>query len=229
MLDTSPRSAVTLLAERLQARSRHSYKAFRYGSAAFKVDFAVDGEVPWTYEGARTAGTVHLGGGIDDMVTAEKQTHAGRMPERPFVLVGQQYLADKTRSTGNLKPLYAYAHVPFGYTGDATQRVTDRIEEFAPGFRERIVSTHVRSPAQLAADDENFVGGDICTGANSPSQLVFRPGFSLSPYDTGVRGVYLCSAATPPGAGAHGMCGYHAARRALASLRRRGLSQIRCN
>jgi hypothetical protein len=133
------------------------------------------------------------------------------MPDRPFVLVGQQYLADPTRSSGPWNPLYAYAHVPAGYTGDATSAIEDQIERFAPGFRERIVARHVRTPHDFAQENANYVGGDVVTGLNSGRQLVFRPRIALDPYSVGLPGIYLCSAATPPGAGAHGMCGYNAA------------------
>ena len=139
-------------------------------------------------------------------------------PSGPTCCVGQQYLADPSRSADGVHPLYAYAHVPAGYDGDATEAVTSRIEEFAPGFRDRVLATHVRSTADLAAHNANYVGGDIVTGANDPLQLVFRPRATLKPYATGVPGAYLCSAATPPGAGAHGMCGYNAALAALESL-----------
>lgn len=143
----------------------------------------------------------------------------GTMPDRPYVLVGQQFLADPSRSAGNLNPLYAYAHVPHGYTGDATELITAQIERFAPGFRDTIRAVHVRTTTEMSVHNANYVGGDIVTGANSAVQLVLRPRPALDPYATGVSGVYLCSAATPPGAGAHGMCGYHAARSALAYLK----------
>lgn len=219
MLDTSPGAALRIAGRRMPRRVRRAYRRFRHGPAAFKVDFAVAGGVPWTHEPSRRAGTVHLGGGFEEMAATEKQVNAGRMPERPFVLVGQQYLADKTRSSGDVHPLYTYAHVPAGYTGDATEAVIAQIERFAPGFRERVQATYVRSATDMARHNANYVGGDILTGANNPSQLVFRPRLGLDPYATGAPGVYLCSAATPPGAGAHGMCGYNAARSALRALR----------
>ena len=140
------------------------------------------------------------------------------MPERPFVLVGQQYLADPSRSRGDVHPVWAYAHVPSGYDGDATEAVIGQIERFAPGLRERIVGRSVRSPAELAARNANYVGGDIITGANTMRQILFRPRLSLDPYSTGIPGVYICSAATPPGAGAHGMNGFNAAASVLRSL-----------
>jgi len=220
MLDTSPSAAAAIVGEQLPAQVRRAYTRFRHGPGAFKVDFAIDGGVPWRHEESRTAGTVHVAGSPAETVAAEREVAAGRMPSRPFVLVGQQYVADPSRSQSDLHPLYAYAHVPAGYAGDATEAIIDRIEDFAPGFRDRIRATAVRSTTELARHNPNYVGGDITTGANDPLQLVFRPRATPHPYDTGVSGVYLCSAATPPGAGAHGMCGYNAARRALAVLNR---------
>lgn len=220
MLDVAPGAAATILADRLPWRVRRAYTRFRHGPGVFKVDFALDGDVPWLHEGSRAAGTVHLGGGLPEMVDTERRVARGQMPERPFVLVGQQYLADPTRAASSWRPLYAYAHVPAGYTGDATAAIEQQIERFAPGFKERIVARHVRTPADFEAGNANYVGGDVVTGLNTGRQLVFRPRLALDPYVTGVPGVYLCSAATPPGAGAHGMCGFNAANRALARLRR---------
>jgi len=155
-------------------------------------------------------------------VAAERETNSGRMPDRPFVLLGQQYLADPTRSAGNVHPLYAYAHVPHGYSGDATEAVIRQIERFAPGFRDQIVATSSSGTADLAQDNPNQVGGDIIGGANTELQVVLRPRVAVDPYSTGIEGTYLCSASTPPGAGAHGMCGYNAAESALKYLRRKG-------
>jgi phytoene dehydrogenase-like protein len=140
------------------------------------------------------------------------------MPERPFVLVAQQYLADPGRSAGDVHPIWSYAHVPHGYEGDATEAILDQIERFAPGLRERIVGREVRSPADLAAYNANYAGGDIITGANDPLQILMRPRIAADPYATGIPGVFICSAATPPGAGVHGMNGYNAARSALRGL-----------
>jgi phytoene dehydrogenase-like protein len=142
------------------------------------------------------------------------------MPKRPFVLVGQQYLADPQRSSGNIHPLWTYAHVPFGYTGDATEAIIGQIERFAPGFRERVVGLAVRSTTEMSVYNANYVGGDIMTGAKDIRQLVFGPRVGLAPYSLGTSGMYLCSAATPPGPGAHGMCGVHAAKTALKHLPR---------
>ncbi len=222
MLDLAPAAAVRICGEHMPPAVSRALRRFRHGPGAFKVDFAVAGGVPWTHRASRRAGTVHVGGGLDQIAAAEREVSRGRMPERPFVLVCQQYLADPTRSNGDIHPLYAYAHVPAGYRGDATAQIEAQIERFAPGFRERILHRHVRDPAAMEAYDANFVGGDIATGANDPLQILFRPRPAIDPYATGIPGVFLCSAATPPGAGAHGMCGYNAAISALRKRERKG-------
>lgn len=219
LLDTSPAAAVRIAGDRMPDRVARAYRRYRHGPGAFKVDYAVEGGVPWAHEPSRRAGTVHVSGTLAQTAAAERQVHRGQMPDRPYVLVGQQFLADPSRSAGDLHPVYAYAHVPAGYTGDATEAVTAQIERFAPGFRDVVRAVHVRSTTDMSVHNPNYVGGDIVTGANSPRQLVFRPRVALDPYATGIPGVYLCSAATPPGAGAHGLCGYNAARSALGALR----------
>lgn len=220
LFDVAPRAMASIAGSRLPSRVARAYARYRHGPAAFKVDLAVEGGVPWTAEAARRAGTVHVGGTLEQVAAAEADTVTGRMPERPFLLVGQQHLADPSRSKGDLHPVWAYAHVPHGYDGDATDAILAQIERFAPGFRERIVATHVAGPAAIEAINPNYVGGDIGTGRNDLRQVISRPRPALDPYATGIPGVFLCSAATPPGAGVHGMCGHHAARSALRSLRR---------
>jgi phytoene dehydrogenase-like protein len=218
MFDLAPSAVVGILGDRLPRRVSRAFTRFRRGPGAFKVDFAVEGGVPWTNPDAHRAGTVHLAGTYSELAATERQIHAGRMPERPFVLVGQQYLADPQRSVGNTHPVWSYAHVPNGYTGDATEAIIAQVERFAPGFRERIVGRTVRSTTQMAAYNLNYDGGDIMTGAKDIRQLTFGPRITLSPYTIGVPGMYICSAATPPGPGAHGMCGANAAQKALAYL-----------
>lgn len=218
LLDVSPSIAADILGDRLPARVARAYRRFRHGPGAFKVDFAIEGDVPWQAPAALDAGTVHLGGDAAEVIASELAVHRGQMPERPFVLVGQQYRADPGRSVGNVNPLWTYAHVPHGYTGDATAAVIAQIERFAPGFSEQVVGTAVRSTTEMSVYNPNYVGGDILGGASSPGQLLLRPRFARDPYFTGVPGTYLCSASTPPGAGAHGLCGVNAATRALAAL-----------
>ncbi|HST80256.1 MAG TPA: NAD(P)/FAD-dependent oxidoreductase [Kineosporiaceae bacterium] len=220
LYDLTPTAVADLLGDRLPPRVVRAYRRFRYGPGAFKVDFAVEGGVPWTAEPARRAGTVHLGGPLAEVAATEREIHAGRLPERPFVLVGQQYLADPQRSVANVHPVWTYAHVPNGYDGDATGRIIAQIERFAPGFRDRIVGQTVRTTEGFAEYNANYVGGNIMTGAKNIPQLLFGPRPTLNPYDTGLPGHFICSAATPPGPGAHGMCGAHAATRALRHLRR---------
>lgn len=218
MLDVEPGAAADVLGNRLPRRVQRAYRRYRRAPAAYKVDLAVHEGVPWRNEACRKAGSLHLGGTLEEIVQTERDIHAGRMPERPFVLVGQQYLADPSRSAGDVHPIWTYAHVPHGYPGDATEAVIGQLERFAPGIRERIAGMSVRSVSQMAAYNPNYVGGDIITGANTPVQLLLRPRIALDPYRTGVKGVYLCSAATPPGAGVHGMGGHNAATSALRAL-----------
>ena len=220
MFDLAPGAIAGILGDRLPRRISTAFTRFRRGPGAFKVDFAVEGGVPWTNPDAHQAGTVHLAGNYAELAATEREIHAGRMPQRPFVLVGQQYLADPQRSVGNTHPVWSYAHVPNGYAGDATEAIIAQIERFAPGFRDRIVGHTVRSTTQMATYNANYAGGDIMTGAKDIRQLVFGPRITLSPYTIGVLGMYICSAATPPGPGAHGMCGANAARLALAKLGR---------
>lgn len=220
LFDLAPRAVADILGDRLPRRVSRAYQRFQHGPGAFKVDFAVQDGVPWLHPGARRAGTVHLGGSFTEIASTERDVHHGRMPERPFVLVGQQYLADPQRSVGTVHPLWTYAHVPNGYTGDATEPIITQIERFAPGFRDRIVGKAVRTTTEMAAYNPNYVGGDIVTGAKNANQLIMGPRPTLNPYSAGIPGVYICSAATPPGPGAHGMCGAHAARAALHYLDR---------
>ena len=218
VLDLTPRGVLEVTGEKLPSRVARSYRRYKYGPGAFKLDLAVQDGVPWTMEAARRAGTVHVGGSLEEVAAAEAEINRGRMPQRPFILVGQQYLADPGRSRGDLHPVWAYAHVPSGYDGDATGAILDQIERFAPGFRERIVAQTATTTAEIAARNTNFVGGDILGGANTPLQTMLRPRVHPVPYRTGIRGVFICSAATPPGAGAHGINGFNAAEAVLRTL-----------
>lgn len=218
MFDLHPHLVADILGDDMPARARAAYTRFRSGPAAFKVEFAVEGGVPWEAEGVDRAGTVHLGGSAVEVVASEREVAEGRMPARPFVLVGQQAAADPQRAVGSIQPLYAYAHVPAHFEGDATAQILAQIERFAPGFQERIIATRVISSTELSRENPNYIGGDILTGAKSPLQFTLGPRVTAHPYDTGVPGSYICSAATPPGPGVHGMCGVNAAQRALRKL-----------
>lgn len=218
LFDLSPGAVAEICDGRLPDRVARAYRAYRHGPGVFKLDLAIGGGVPWINPDCRRAGTVHVGGDFGEIAEAERLINRGRMPERPFVVVGQQYLADPSRSDGETHPLWAYAHVPSGYTGDATEPILAQIERFAPGVRERVLEIAARTTPGFEKYNPNFVGGDIICGANTPIQLALRPRIAIDPYSCGTDGLYICSAATPPGAGVHGMCGYNAARSALRSL-----------
>ena len=217
MLDLEPGAAADVIGDALPARVARAYRSFRRAPGAFKVDLAVQGGIPWTNPEVARAGTVHLGGSLEEIRVLERDVQRGIMPENPFVLVGQQYVADPSRSVGDVHPVYAYAHVPNGYTGDATEAILRQFERFAPGTRERVLAVHSRGTVAIEEHDANMVGGDIITGQNDLLYTVSKPILSSDPYRTGVAGVYLCSAATPPGAGGHGLSGHNAA---LSALRR---------
>lgn len=219
LLDTAPAGVLEIVGDALPPGVRRALGRYRYGPAAFKVDLAIEGDIPWMNEECRRAGTLHLGGTAAEIAAIEKETTRGVMAERPFVLLGQQHLADPTRSHGSVNPIYAYAHVPHAYAGDATDAILGQVERFAPGFRERVVAVSTRDPAELETYNPNWVGGDISAGANTARQIALRPRPALNPYALGIPGVYLCSSATPPGAGVHGMGGFHAAETALKRLR----------
>ncbi|MBM4486324.1 phytoene desaturase family protein [Prescottella equi] len=220
LLDLSPTGVADLAGDLLPGRVARAYRRFRYGPAAFKLDLAVESGVPWRDPACRRAGTVHVGGTLEEITAAERDVHRGRMPERPFVLVAQQYLADPPRSAGDVHPVWAYAHVPHGYPGDATEAILRQLERFAPGVRDRIVGAFARSATEMPRYNPNYVGGDIASGANDPVQMLSRPRIALDPYSTGIPGVYICSASTPPGGGVHGMGGHNAALSALRRLQR---------
>ncbi|KRA31206.1 MULTISPECIES: phytoene desaturase family protein [unclassified Nocardioides] len=219
LLDTAPAGVLDIVGDRLPRRVHRALSRYTYGPAAFKVDFAIEGDIPWINEDCRRAGTLHLGGTAEQIRAIEAGTVRGEMAEQPFVLLGQQYLIDPSRSSGGANPVYAYAHVPHGWTGDATEAITGQIERFAPGFRDLILATSTRSAPEMEVYNANYVGGDISAGANTALQIAFRPRPALNPYALGVDGVYLCSSATPPGGGVHGMGGFNAAETALRRLR----------
>ncbi|WP_193080698.1 phytoene desaturase family protein [Brevibacterium aurantiacum] len=223
MLNTGPAEAARIAGSSLPVRAVRSLERWKNGPAAFKLALAVDGGIPWTYEPSRRAGTVHLSGTYEETAFAEMETTRGRMPERPYVLLAQQHLADPGRAKGSIVPIDAYAHVPNGYDGDATEAIIDQIERFAPGTRDRIAAVTPRETAAIESLNANFVGGDILTGRKDPLQLVLGPTPGVNPYRLSSPGrdrpgVYLCSAAVPPGPGAHGMCGFLAAKQSLKDI-----------
>lgn len=215
LLDVNPRQVVQLAGDRLPTRYADRLLRFRHGPGVFKVDWVLDGPVPWADPKVARAGTVHVGGTLEEIAAAEDEVQRGRHPQRPFVLVAQPSAFDPSRAPGGEHVLWGYCHVPAGSSVDQTAAVEAQIERFAPGFRDRIVGRHAMGPTAMEAHDANYVDGDITGGVTDLRQFVARPTLGLHPWVTPLAGVYLCSASTPPGAGVHGMCGWHAAREVL--------------
>ena len=215
LFDTSPAQLDMIAADRLSPGYRRALRRYRRGPGVFKVDYALDGAIPWHAEACVRAGTVHLGGTFEEIAASERAVSRGDHPDRPFLLVGQQSLFDDTRAPAGKHTVWAYCHVPNGSSEDMTARIEAQLERFAPGFRERVLARAVTTPADIERANANDLGGDIANGSHSGLQLLMRPRVALDPYATSARDIYLCSAATPPGGGVHGMCGYHAARSAL--------------
>ena len=220
LFDLTPKQLLTILGDRLSHGLanqiyRKQLEHYRYGPGIFKIDWALDGPIPFTASDCQRAGTVHLGGTFEEIVRSEQQTYDGQHPDRPFVLLAQQSLFDPTRVPAGKQTAWAYCHVPNGSTLDMTERIERQVERFAPGFRDRVLSRHTMNTAQIETWNPNYVGGDINGGILDIGQLYTRPVIGLSPYQTSEPGIFICSSATPPGGGVHGMCGYHAARVAL--------------
>jgi len=211
LLDTTPAAAALILAGSQSSLRKRRYCRYRRAPGAFKIDYALSSPIPWDFQDARSAGTVHVCGNYGAVAAAERATAAGEMPPRPFLLVTQATLADPSRAPEGAHTAWVYAHVPNGFGGDARPAIETQLERFAPGFRKTIIDACVLPPHALQAHNMNLVGGDVAGGSYSGLQSIRRPILSPHPYRTGASGAYLCSASTPPGAGAHGMCGYNAA------------------
>ena len=218
LFDTAPRDLLAIAGSRLAPSYRRRLARFRHGAGSFKVDYALDGPVPWIAEACRTAGTVHVGGTLAEVAAAEAEVARGRHPERPFVLAAQQSVVDPSRAPSGQHTFWAYCHVPRGSTLDMTSAIEAQLERFAPGFSDRVLARVATTPKELEAYNPNCVGGDIAGGATDGLQLVFRPVASPHPYRTSDPRLFLCSSSTPPGGGVHGMCGYWAAQAALRVL-----------
>jgi len=211
LLDTSPAALVALAGRRLPDGYARRLARYRRGPGVFKLDFALSGPVPWRAEAARRAGTLHLGGSADDIATALREVSRGKAAERPLVVCAQPSVVDPSRAPAGQQTFWAYAHVPNGWDGDATDAVERQIERFAPGFRDVVLARGATGPADLERHNANLVGGDIAGGAVNGLQALFRPVLARLPYATPHPSVFLCSASTPPGPGVHGVCGYQAA------------------
>ena len=218
LFDTTVWQFARIAGAKLPTRYRQRLENFRHAPGIFKIDYALSSPIPWKSDACRRAGTIHLGGTLEEIAAAERDIAHGKVPERPFVLVAQQSLFDETRAPRGQHTLWAYAHTPFASKIDISDKIESQIERFAPGFRDCILARHKMSAPDLEKSNPNLAGGDINGGAANLWQLIARPILSPTPYRTPLRGIYLCSSSTPPGGGVHGMCGYHAARAALRDM-----------
>ena len=214
ILDITPRQLLRLEGHSFEKMYRRRLERYRYGPGIFKVDWALDGLIPWSAAGCNRAATVHLGGSAEQIATGEMEVRQQIHPERPFVLVVQPTLFDPSRAPAGKQIAWSYCHVPNGSTVDMTERIEAQLERFAPGFRSLILARHTRNCMEYEQYNPNFIGGDINGGVQDIRQFLIRPTL-FSPYRTPVKGLYLCSSGTPPGGGVHGMCGFHSALQAL--------------
>jgi phytoene dehydrogenase-like protein len=215
LFDLTPRQLLQLGGHRWSSLYRWQLERYRYGMGVFKIDWALAEPIPWLAADCGRAGTVHIGGEFEEIAASEAATARGLIAERPFVLLAQPSIFDPTRAPAGRHTAWAYCHVPNGSREDMTERIERQVERMAPGFRERVLARHVYDTAQMEEYNPNYIGGDINGGVMDIRQLYTRPALRWSPYRTSSRGIYICSSSTPPGGGVHGMCGYHAARRAL--------------
>jgi phytoene dehydrogenase-like protein len=219
LCDVTPRQLLRIAGQRLSEGYRRRLRQFRYGAGVFKVDYALSGPIPWRASECLRAATVHLGGSFEEISASERAPRIGQHSERPFVLLAQPTIFDPSRAPAGKHIAWAYCDVPNGSKVDTLERLESQIERFAPGFRECVLARRVFSPADLETMDANLVGGDIGGGVMDLCQFLFRP--TRQHYSTSAKDIYICSSSTPPGGGVHGMCGYHAAMRALAGLHTR--------
>lgn len=216
--DLTPKQIIEIMGDKLPSAYKKSLQRYRYGSGVFKVDWAIEGNIPFINPVLQSAGVIHLGGTFDEIAAGENEVWNGRHPDKPFVLLSQQSVFDPSRSPKGKNTIWGYCHVPNGSKVNMTEKIEKQIERFAPGFRERILSKHVMSTEDIHNYNPNYIGGDINGGIQDIWQLFTRPVISFSPYSMPVKGYYICSSSTPPGGGVHGMCGYHAARIALKDI-----------
>lgn len=221
LFDIGPRQLLTIAGHRFSSVYKWQLEKYKYGMGVFKVDWALDAPIPFTADECKTAGTVHIGNTFEEIHANEIATWDGKHVEKPFVLLAQPTVFDSTRAPQGKHTAWAYCHVPNGSTKDMTEHIEKQVERFAPGFRERIIGRHTMNTAQMEEYNPNYLGGDIIGGASTIAQLFTRPALRYSPYRTSAKGLYICSASTPPGGGVHGMAGYHAAQRVLADIFRR--------
>jgi len=218
LLDITPKQILRLAGDQFPPSYRWELQKFQYGPGVFKVDWALNSPIPWAAEECLRAGTVHVGGTLEEIAEGEQTVARGRCPDKPFVLLAQQSLFDASRAPDNKHTAWAYCHVPNGSKIDMTDRIESQVERFAPGFRDCIIARHTMTPAQFEAYNANYIGGDISGGLQNLLQIVARPSLRINPYTTPAKNLFICSSSTPPGGGVHGMCGYFAARAALKAI-----------
>ena len=218
LFDVSPRQLLQIAGDRFSNTYKWQLGRYKYGVGVFKMDFALDGPIPWKAGDARLAGTVHLGGSLEEIAHSESIIWNGRYTDNPYVLVAQQSLVDDTRAPTGKHTAWAYCHVPAGSTRDMSAIIENQIEKYAPGFKDLVLGRHSMNSEDLEAYNPNYVGGDINAGVQDITQIFTRPALRVSPYRTSAKGIYLWSSSTPPGGGVHGMCGYHAARQVIKDL-----------
>jgi phytoene dehydrogenase-like protein len=215
LVDTTPRQLLQLAGDEFPPSYRWELQKYQYGPGVFKIDWALSSPIPWRAKECLRAGTVHVGGSLEEIAAAEEAVARGRCPEKPFILVAQQSLFDPSRAPQGKHSGWAYCHLPHGSKIDMAERIESQVERFAPGFRDCILSRHTMSPADFENYNPNYIGGDITGGLQNILQVVARPSLRINPYSTPIENLFICSSSTPPGGGVHGMCGYHAARAAL--------------
>ncbi len=220
LFDLTPRQVVAIAGEQFSQRYRQKLERYRYGMGVFKLDWALSGPIPWKAEACRGAGTLHLGGTLNEIAASERSSWNGMPPEKPFVLLTQPTMFDPSRAPPGKHIAWGYCHVPHGSTFDMTERIESQVERFAPGFRSLIIARHTLNPAGMESYNANYIGGEINGGVHDMWQLFGRPVLKLDPYATATKGIFFCSSSTPPGGGVHGLCGYFAARSALRFLRK---------
>ncbi|RYG01020.1 MAG: NAD(P)/FAD-dependent oxidoreductase, partial [Chitinophagaceae bacterium] len=215
VFDVTPKQLLEIAGHKFSDLYKSQLRNYKYGMGVFKIDWALDAPIPFADEHSHKAGTVHIGGTIEEVAASERTIGAGKESDKPFVLLAQQSLFDKSRAPEGKHTAWAYCHVPNGSTKDMTSIIEQQVERFAPGFRERIIGRHTFNTVQMHEHNPNYIGGDINGGEMNITQLFTRPALRLSPYKTSAKGLYICSSSTPPGGGVHGMCGYHAAKKVL--------------
>jgi phytoene dehydrogenase-like protein len=218
LFDVTPKQLLQIAGRKFSSLYKWQLERYRYGMGVFKVDWALDAPIPFKAKDCKRAGTIHLGNSFEEIADGEQQIWNGIHPEKPFVLLAQPSLFDPSRAPAGKHTAWAYCHVPNGSEKDMTEAIEKQVERFAPGFKGTILARHTMNTAQIEAHNPNYIGGDINGGVIDISQIFTRPALRWSPYKTSAKGIYICSSSTPPGGGVHGMCGYHAAKKALKDI-----------